>query len=49
MLQKMKKWKLWHVGAVGISAWLVSLADAAVSSACFFIWHEPDCPEELLE
>ena len=49
MFEKMKKWKLWSMGALGVCALLVGLADTAQSSGCTLVWHEPDCPEELLE
>lgn len=48
MLQKIKKWKLAQSGVVGISLWLVLLANISASSACWVSWHEPDCPDELL-
>ena len=49
MLKKIKDWKMLRMGVIGMSAWLVLLANASASSACMIVWHEPDCPKELLE
>jgi cyclic lactone autoinducer peptide len=32
-----------------VSAVLVLLAEIATSTSIFILWHEPDCPEELLK
>jgi cyclic lactone autoinducer peptide len=49
MLERIKKSRVLYAGGALVGAWLVFIADASVSAASLFLWHEPDCPEELQE
>ena len=49
MTKKLRGRNFLQMGAAGISAWLIFIADTSITSACLFFWHEPDCPEELLK
>lgn len=44
---KMKKFK--HNVLLALSFALMSIADISVSTATVIIWHEPECPKELLK
>ena len=49
MLQLIKKLRPLQIGVVGISLLLVLIANISISTSSFALWHEPDCPEELLK
>jgi hypothetical protein len=49
MLSKVKKWNPMQAGLLAISIVLISIAEMATSTATMCLWHEPDCPKELIK
>lgn len=49
MFQEIKEWRPLQLGVVAISLLLAYVADMALSSCSLGLWHEPDCPDELLK